>query len=443
MVFFSPPNPLKKKDKEKRNKGVVYQPSGEAVSFFEPTHPSRPSKDPKKQKRRLKTQASSSPPPSSKRVTTSHKRQQPIQPVKADELVDIIYIHEKILKQFEEEESELETYRSQLQNVLWISEHSPVLIERFNAKQQVDKLREKIFSIENGIEIGFYLCKSQKIINEYLKTLSDPIHVDFMGTHTQANKRKRRLINEYLDIAREYIPVEDVILAVNIAKEKKREQSGGFKCTACSNRDQYEIKDDMAICVKCGASQRALSSNISYKDTKRVNLSTRYTYDRRTHFRDCINNFQAKQNTTIHQKVYDDLNHEIDKHRLDRSKLTKDHIYIFLKETGHSNHYDDITLIYCRITGAKPPDISHLESDLMRMFDTIVPIYNQVKPLFSESRKNFLNSQYILYQFLRQLKYPCSREDFSILKSRDKLLEHDEIYQEICKRVEWTFLPTV
>ena len=49
----------------------------------------------------------------------------------------------------------------------------------------------------------------------------------------------------------------------------------------------------------------------SYKDVERVNMATikitKYTYDRKIHFRDCINQFQGKQNATIDKKVYDKL----------------------------------------------------------------------------------------------------------------------------------------
>ena len=33
--------------------------------------------------------------------------------------------------------------------------------------------------------------------------------------------------------------------------------------------------------------------------------------------------------------------------------------------------------------------------------------------------------------------------DFDILKTRERLVEHDEIYQKICMKLEWTFIPTV
>ena len=42
------------------------------------------------------------------------------------------------------------------------------------------------------------------------------------------------------------------------------------------------------------------------------------------------------------------------------SKITKEHIHLFLKETGNSKYYEDVNLIRNKLTGIKSPDISHI-----------------------------------------------------------------------------------
>ena len=80
-------------------------------------------------------------------------------------------------------------------------------------------------------------------------------------------------------------------------------------------------------------------------------------YDRKIHFRDCINQYQGKQNSTVLQIVYDGLEEQFDKHHLlvgDKnspkeirfSNITKEHVSIFLKELDHTKHYENTNLIH-------------------------------------------------------------------------------------------------
>jgi hypothetical protein len=191
---------------------------------------------------------------------------------------------------------------------------------------------------------------------------------------------------------------------------------------------------------------------LSFKDIERVNLNNKYTYDRRSHFRDCIFQFQGKQNVTIHKNVYNDimkrlLSHGIippDYQQLRKEiafeKVTKEHIYIFLKDTKYVKHYEDNVLIYHTLTGKSVPDISYLEEDLMNDFDILVEHYDK-KYKNSSDRKNFINTQYVLYQLLKRHKYPCQKEDFNILKTIDRKYYHDEICSELFSELGWNFQP--
>jgi ribosomal protein S24E len=108
-----------------------------------------------------------------------------------------------------------------------------------------------------------------------------------------------------------------------------------------------------------------MKHNSSYTDIDRVNISCKYTYDRKVHFRDCINQYQGKQNSTIHQKIYDDLEIQFERHHLlhggkETNKeirfkdVTKNHVLINCvarcsKSTNRNasfriNHFDDCCL---------------------------------------------------------------------------------------------------
>jgi hypothetical protein len=57
----------------------------------------------------------------------------------------------------------------------------------------------------------------------------------------------------------------------------------------------------------------------------------------------------------------------------------------------------------------------------------------------NSERKNFINTQYVLYQLLRRHKYPCRKEDFNILKTIDRKYYHDTICADLFMALGWNF----
>jgi hypothetical protein len=212
--------------------------------------------------------------------------------------------------------------------------------------------------------------------------------------------------------------------------------------------------ENMLVCEKCGFTpeQNNVSTSISFKDINRVNLASKYLYDRITHFKDCINQFQGKQNCTIDKSVYDDLIRQFLLHDLIPEdyaslpkdvafrRITKEHIMLFLKDCRHTKHYEDVVLIHSHFTGIQPPDVTHLENQLLHDFDQLTCLYD--KKHRQQDRKNFINTQYVLYQLLKRHKYPCKKEDFNILKTIDRKFYHDDICKSLFEELHWNFNPT-
>lgn len=225
--------------------------------------------------------------------------------------------------------------------------------------------------------------------------------------------------------------------------------------SACRHRHLIVAPDGMFVCEKCGLTpdqDHTYSTNISYKDINRVNLASKYLYDRITHFKDCINQFQGKQNSSIDPKVYDDLIRQFLAHDLIPADyktmpksvafkdITKEHIMLFLKESGYTKHYEDMVLIHSVLTGISPPNITALENQLLHDFDQLTSLYD--KKYRQHDRKNFINTQYVLYQLLKRHKFPCKKEDFNILKTIDRKFYHDDICKALFEELDWNFNPT-
>ena len=232
-------------------------------------------------------------------------------------------------------------------------------------------------------------------------------------------------------------------MEVKIKKEK-------IVCKNCHNKEFDILEGNIYVCIICSAQQKIMKNIQSYKDIDRINISSKYAYDRRIHFRDCINQYQGKQNSTIKQEVYDDLEKTLRLHHLlvgdeNTSKkirfqnVNKSHIFMFLKELEYTKHYENLNLIYYNLTDNKPNNISHLEEKLIEDFDILTSLYD--KEYKDIDRKNFINTQYVLYTLLVKHKFPCLIEDFTILKTIDRKTFHDEVVSNLFGLLGWNFIP--
>ena len=359
------------------------------------------------------------------------------------ENIDILNIDAKIRQNFTDEINRLPEHREklvQLEKSLNNSELKSRVRESINSARE--SLLRHIEDLENQSSLNFYLLETVNLIEEYKQILKTPVKVNFMGKPTRSSRQKRSLIHRYLEIAQKYIDIDRLSSETNNRK---------IKCRNCGNKKDFEIEhDNVYICTECFTTQRVVKHNSSYNDVDRVNISNKYTYDPKIHFRDCIKQYQGKQNCTIPAKVYNDLEEQFALHHLlvgDRDTpkeirfqhITKNHIMMFLKELNYPKHYENVHLIHYNITGVKPDDISHLEEQLLDDFDVLIELY--YKRFKHIKRKNFINTQYVLYQLLFNHRHPCNKEEFIILKTNDRKCFHDEICKTLFEELGWNHNP--
>lgn len=324
-------------------------------------------------------------------------------------------------------------------------------------------LREKGGDDKN---MHYYLIHAIPLLDRYKEASGRQVKIRFMGAVEAvgtSDNDMNAIIREYLKLVKKYFPEEFVknnlhemekyimispISVSPLVLGGKKQQ----KCHSC-NVDNMRIvnHDNNFVCEQCGYMYDAVTNDISFKDMDRINISNKYQYDRRTHFKDCINQFQGKQNATIDAQVYKDLSEEFRLHHLipenyddlpkelTFEKITKEHVMLFLKETNHTKHYEDVVLIHHQLTGKQPPDISHLENQLLHDFDELTSLYDKLYR--NNERKNFINTQYVLFQLLKRHKFPCRKEDFNILKTIDRKYFHDSVMQELFEVLGWNINP--
>jgi ribosomal protein S27AE len=355
--------------------------------------------------------------------------------------MDVLATHTQILHHLRERVQQLPVLEQKLADLVTLEHATPHLtsVVRDHVLSEIAELKRERDIVSNSREVSFYLMRATPLLEAYRQELQKPIRMSFMGNDTPVDSpRKLEIVAAYGLIAKDYVLMHEPD-SVDVRK-----------CTHCGGHTMQPMHLNLYSCTTCGVTEEVTQILFSYRDNERVNITTKYTYDRRIHFRDCINQFQGKQNSTISPKVYAQLRERLASHNLEipntatredkYCNVTKRHITTFLKETGNSKHYEDLNLIYHTITGAPLDDISHLEDALIRDFDTLNELYDQlyIKTRKIE-RKNFINTQYVLFQLLRRHKYPCDQSDFNFLKTTERKCFHDSICLELFTHLKWKF----
>lgn len=356
--------------------------------------------------------------------------------------IDILEIDTRIKQHFQNERNKLQNYIEELEEMKkQISFPKVSTRVKLSLQENIETLEKHIDNIKQERNNNFYIIETALILEEYNRLLAIPLKVKFDGKRQRSNKSLSNLINAYLEIANKYDTVDIVVQETKKAK---------ISCQNCKNSKEFDIEEgNLYICAFCSAQQYILKNVSSYKDINRINLSTKYLYDRSVHFRDAIQQYGAKQNCTIAKEIYEDLEKQFELHGLligskndpqfyRFSNITKEHINMFLKELDYTKEYENTNLIYYNMTGNKPDEIGHLEEKLLDDFFLLTQAYDK---LFKHlDRKNFLNTQYILYQLLMRHKHPCSKIDFSMLKTLERKAWHDDICKTLFEHLGWTFI---
>lgn len=364
--------------------------------------------------------------------------------------VDILNLDNKIKDYFKtlhnQVDSKQEKYDTlvEFKNSLSDDDDNFLIIDKYCSELN-DEIEEK--TQEN--RFNYYVMDTFQILQDYHKILKKPIKVSFTYSKPVDDNKKKELVKKYLKMASKYVNLDNFIDPPLKKTKKDKKNKTLIVCKNCNNRDDFEIiENNIHICLLCSSEQVVPSYSSSYKDSDRINISSKYTYDRRIHFRDQIKCLQAKENSTIDQAVFDDLEDQFKKHFLlegnentpkqERYKrISKQTILLFLKDLGYTKYYENINLIHYRITGNKPDDISHLEEKLLEDFDKLTELYDVMfKHL---KRKNFINTKNILYQLLKRHKHPVNESDFTFLKTVDRQLFHDDVSKQLFTKLGWNW----
>ena len=204
-------------------------------------------------------------------------------------------------------------------------------------------------------------------------------------------------------------------------------------CEICNVEKTLVIEESSYICPECGDMEFVIIDEDKqikeYSPYKRVN-----------HFKEWLNQLQAKEITEISEDIFENIVIELNKYKnIDSTTIGRDKMQDILKKLGYNKLYEHIPFILNKLIGIDPPKIDRdTEDKFIEMFTIIQEPWELFKP---PNRKNFLSYPYVLYKFSELLEKDDLLSFFPMLQPQ-KLMEQDIIWSKFCKYLKWEFYPT-
>lgn len=330
----------------------------------------------------------------------------------------LLLIHEDKTDEFKRKEDNLKSLNNMLDKYKKMLSYSS---DQNDIKNKIKKIENEINDITNNISESEYYLRSSNYLKEYYQ-----------------NNNKRGLISkQYIQNCMGNNPLnnDNILQDVKITREMLR-------CKECNTNLEINHKEALAICSNCGYTIDYQDNDNCNEFSEEIEVLATFCYKRINHYREWITMLLARESSSPSQEIIDKLLIELKKDRItDPKDVTPKRIRGYLKKLGLNKQYEHCSSIIHKICGTSPPKISReLENKLIIMFEEMQDPYDKYKP---PERKNFLSYSYVLYKLCEILDEKHLLDSFSLLKSRDKLYEQDQIFEKICKDRGWPFKPSI
>lgn len=377
----------------------------------------------------------------------STERVQRIQGTYRDDL-NLLDLHRKMLKFFEDRKRDLPQLRSKMQDVEQSMNTARTIIDYKTLSKKKQQLEEEIADIEQGKSFEEYKQRTADILQQYKQIGTAKKVIKFgkkqekLKEDEETNRRRHVLISQYLQVIRDYIPVD-----------VHREISKKDCCPYCGQSWNYEqdCDDGTLVCGNCG-----LEKSLIYRhsdNSSRLEYPEKNDYEDRVNFWDALVRHQGKQSVDLPEGLWSDLDNYFASKGLPTSKEIRSKppnkrggkngtsLRIMIKalgDTGHSKQYKNANLICAKYWGWKLLDLTGYEEEIMKNYDKAQAIYREIK---GNERTSSLGTEFLKYAHLYHMGYDVRVQDFRIAETEDIRNYYMRIWEHITQRLGWERLP--
>jgi len=302
------------------------------------------------------------------------------------------------------------------------------------------KSERKNYLLDNSKYIFQYFEDKKKIssgdnnqntntVNQFFK-----IKTKSADTTTQSDKynQSKILYQKYWkNVTNEVVNLQDLMIPSDV-------------CEFCKVGELIpQDEEGILICnnTKCGNFITHIVDNSKPSNKEPPNEVSYTAYIRLNHFKEILSQFQAKETTQIPDHVIEQIKNRIKKERItDVTTINYDKMREILRKLGLNKYFEHIQYINS-LLGSKPPTMSE------ELINTLCVLFIELQEPWAlycpQSRTNFFNYTYTLYQLCVLLDQKQYLPYIPMLKDLTKQKEQDMIWKKMCQHLDWQYFPTI
>jgi hypothetical protein len=355
-------------------------------------------------------------------------------------------VHQSIVTGIRDETTngdDLRLHLKQMEEELMVLEKSVLLADILKASKLQEEIRDLTERLEQTNPLTDYYLKNADIMLKYYGSGEKIQHTSIPADQNTFVKYLTQTVSETVAPSKKKLFDEFATrMKLNTGEPAEVRKAVTEHCEKCNIAREESSDEGILVCPTCGSEEYMLvvSDQPSFRDPPKERNN--YAYKKINHLNEILNQFQAKESTIIPNEVMNEVVLEIKKRRIQNvAELTEKDMREILKKLNRSKYYEHATHIISRLNGNPPPTITpEIEEKIRAMFQEIQAPFLIYCP---DDRTNFLSYSYILYKFFELLELDEYKVYFPLLKSRDRLIAHDFIWQKICDYLKWEFIRSV
>jgi hypothetical protein len=309
-----------------------------------------------------------------------------------------------------------------------------------DSRQMIDDIHHNLIQKMDESEKIEYYMKNGLLLDEYYSddrethSTSNQGILEFFKTDSQAQETETSGISKSQAINQYMCNIDDTVESTQYVHREIT------KCSECAVNLTLDAVMGVYSCPTCGHTEdiHVFSEKGSYNDPPKE--SNYFAYKRINHFNEWLAQFQAKETSELPPDIYTRVQQEMKKNKLLDRDVPYPKMREILKKLGYNKYYEHIPHLLNVISGQKAPTLSRKSEETLRSLfkDIQIPFMKHCPP----QRKNFLSYSYVLHKFCELLEYDDLLVFFPLLKSREKLQQQDQIWEKICKELDWEYIPS-
>lgn len=211
-------------------------------------------------------------------------------------------------------------------------------------------------------------------------------------------------------------------------------------CYACNKGEMLHLNDGDFVCGECHNIEPGPSTycKADFENNPPPRPPRQQMYKPINHFNEMLVHFQGKEMTEIPLDVIEYVKTATVVH-FPMETITHNHVKKLLRLKKLNKYYRNIPSIVQRALGHTPPCFNDDQTKSLRH------LFVETQNVFAETcvtRINFLSINFLLYKFCELMTWHSYLPLIPLLKSPEKLAEHDKAWQEICVKTGWVFIQT-